>query len=682
MSNPHLYTADFPEQYRVKDVDLISLFHNKDWDALNGIVVCRDERGKVAAHFGQSTWHLMPYARAKNKNTFNFEGWDDSAELQAELKLLSYGWLFHKSVKGKASKFTSIEARISKTKVIYGYLKKTGATSLSQLSNENSFEAFKAFLIEQDYSQSSLEKFFATINQAIALEPWLQYSFGFKDTLKSKRLSEELSDKKDQQTLVIPDRLSDAIYGKAIELIEGALPYQSLIAETEARLQENYLEGKRILDAKIRSGARFACTNDEGVIIDNHKYSLATKDNQPLDAKTIIAPLSNKAQDIKLDNGSDFQRYLGQLITACYIACGSFSGMRDSELDKLTPDSYHKDSFNGRDFHMLQSNTFKLGEKRETWVAAPIVEKAIELVSTLTEAWRKQVEYPDSRYTNTLWCNNIRRSKPPVLITDWRLRLKRFCKQFSFVVTEVDYQESVESNPSAINKVKERVVVGLPWPLAPHQFRRSLAFYAIKHRLATKVALKQQFKHLYLSMTEWYTNGGQLASLRGLAVDKKVQQALDSINAEMTTSKLFRLWHSDEKLSGTHGKAIVKMRGDIPHIYSSWKTIYEAVKKGTLTLHGTAHSYCKNGYDCDMDGVVMPQFCVDCNGQGSIIDKDQALWWQKKHKSLVRYMELGDNISVTDKSHYITQIRAAENVMADFDMAFTPFEPELKVVEL
>lgn len=253
--------------------------------------------------------------------------------------------------------------------------------------------------------------------------------------------------------------------------------------------------------------------------------------------------------------------------------------MRDSELDKLTPNSYYKDNFNDHVFHMLQSNTFKLGEKRETWVAAPIAEKAIELVSTLTKAWRGQVEYPDPRYTNLLWCNQILRSRPPVLISTWNERLHRFCKQFGFLVTKEDYQECIESNPSSMNKIKESVVIGQPWPLATHQFRRSLAFYTIKHRLGTKVALKQQFKHLYLSMTEWYTNGGQLASIRELVIDKNIQQTLDIINSEMTTNKIFKQWHTDELLSGSYGKAIVKMRGDIPSIYSSWETIYEAVKK-------------------------------------------------------------------------------------------------------
>ncbi len=30
-----------------------------------------------------------------------------------------------------------------------------------------------------------------------------------------------------------------------------------------------------------------------------------------------------------------------------------------------------------------------------------------------------------------------------------------------------------------------------------------------------------------------------------------------------------------------------------------------------------------------MEGVVAPQFCVDCSAGGSIIDEQQAKWWQK-----------------------------------------------------
>ena len=490
-----------------------------------------------------------------------------------------------------------------------------------------------------------------------------------------------MNNREKQQTLVIPERLCHAIYGKAMDLVEEAFSHATLIADTECDLQDNYMKGRQILEDKVKAGGVFTFMNPDGSI-DNNKFAVAIKDAQPKPPNQLIMPLARKMPNISLKNGSDFQRYLGQLITASYIVCGGFSGMRESELDKLTPYSYYQDSLNGRVHHILQSHTFKLGEKRETWVTAAVSKTAIDLMSILTKRWRSEVQYPEKKYTNSIWVNQTLRSHTPKLIANWNERLQRFCKQFNFVVTEDDYQECVESNPRSQVKTAKLVVVGQAWPMSTHQFRRTLAFYCVKNRLSSMVALKQQFKHLYLAMTEWYTNGGQLASLRDLKADPRIQQTLDEINAETTANKIFKQWHSDETLSGSHGKAIMKMRGDVPTIYSSWDVIYKAVKDGKLTLHGSVHSYCKSGYDCDMDGVVAPQFCVDCSSGSSIIDEQQAKWWQKRHRSLSAYMATGDDITVTDRSHYVTQIRAAENVMRDFKMEFTPFEAELNITEV
>lgn len=683
MHNPNLYTPDYPKKYQLENINVIELFHKKSWDKLNEVIVCRDKSGNVTARFGDDEWKLNPYSRNyRGKSSFNFQEWNSNIELQIELKLLAYGWLFHKSRRGQAPKFSTVWSKFSRMRTIYKYLKDKKAISLSYLSRERTFEEFKEYLTTRDSSQRDLQNIFIAVNSAIILEHWLEYSFGFNSKLQVLSLSKSLSKKEPQQTLVIPERISNIIYGKAIELIQCAITYKESIAETERRLQHNYLIGKEITDKKIQNGARFSWTDIDGNITDSQKYANIIAYYQPLRTREIITPLSNQIKNIRLNSAIDFRTYMGQLITACFIVCGGFSGMRESELEKLTPNSYYMESIDGRDFHLLQSSTFKLGEKRETWITAPITKQAIELISTLTKTWRSQIEYPDCRYTNTLWCIQKARSLPPVLIKKWGLRLRIFCRQLNIFVTKEDYQECLESNPNSLSKIKQLVTIGQPWLLSPHQFRRSLAFYAIKYRLASKVALKQQFKHLFLAMTEWYTNGGQLASIRDLTIDKEIQQALDAINAETTANKIFRQWHSDDQLSGTMGKAIVQMRGNVPHIYSSWETIYTAVKKGTLTLHGTAHSYCKNGYDCDMEGVVMPQFCVDCKEQGSIIDKEQALWWKERHQSLISYIDQEKVISITEKSHFITQIRAAENVMSDFGMTFIPFEPELKVAEL
>ena len=681
MDTSKLYFPDFPQQHKVKDVDVVTLYHERRFEELDAVVICKDKDGNITATFGNNNWGCLPFSRKKDKNDLNTEEFKSVPALQRELKLLSVGWLFNKSPKQKkAIKFSSVLTRLNNIKVAYRFLIQNDYSSLSCLGLSRAWAEFEQFLQENNYAQGTIESTFVAINAAISDESWHRLKLGI-NPIKSNIEARRLSCYEAQQTLVIPESICDAIYGKAIELVNGAHPYRQLISDVEKSLQHNYVEGVRNLEEKIKQGSRYSFMVENGRI-DKQKYIAAAQEFQPHKVEDIIAPLAAKLPSIRLKNGMDYKRYWGQLTNACYIVCGGFSGMRDSEIDKLTPKSYYKDTFEGRDFHMLQSYTFKLGHKRETWVTASSSKTAIELMTTLTEEWRKEITYPDKKYKGSIWVNKTHRSTPPALITGWNKRLQRFCKQFNFIVTEEDFTECLESNPRSLNRVKKDVIVGSPWHMTTHQFRRTLAFYCIKNRLGTLIALKQQFKHLYLAMTEWYTNGGKLASLRDLKVNEQVQKALDEINAETTANKIFKQWHSDETLSGTHGKAIMKMRGDVPTIYSSWDVIYKAVKEGKLTLHGSMHSYCKSGYDCDMDGVVAPQFCVDCSSGSSIIDEQQAKWWQKKHRSLVAYMESGEDISVSEHSHYVTQVRAAENVMRDFNMSFTPFEPELKVTNL
>lgn len=681
MDTSQLYLPDFPQQHKVKDVDVVTLYHEGRFEELDAVIICKDKNGNVTATFGQSYWDCLPFSRKRSKNNLSTIEFEAFPHLQREMKLIAFGWLFNKNPKQrKALKFSGIQSNFSKLKTVYRFLAKNNHSSLKALGAPSVWLQFESFLQKEGYAQRTIENTLVAINSVIHNAFWHKLELGISP-IKAIEISKKISDKEQQQTLVIPERLCTAIYGKAIELVEEAYQYRQLIADTESALQANYFEGERTLNEKIAKGQTFTFINSDGSI-NQHKLSAVINEYKPLPSKDILTPLAKALPNIDLKNGKSFRRYLGQLITASYIVCGGFSGMRDSELEQLTPDSYYKDTFEGRDYHMLQSHTFKFGEKRETWVTALSSKVAIDLMSVLTERWRNQVSYPDEKYKNTLWVNQAARSKEPTVITHWNQRLKRFCKQFNFIITEKDYQESLESNPCSLLRVKESLVVGEPWPLATHQFRRTLAFYCIKNRFGTLVALKQQFKHLYLAMTAWYTNGGKLASLRDLKVDEQVQKTLNEINAQTTANKIFMQWHSDETLSGTHGKAIMKMRGDIPTIYSSWDAIYKAVKDGKLTLHGSMHSYCTSGYDCDMDGVVAPQFCVDCGSGSSIIDEQQAKWWQKRHRRLVAYMGSGEKISVSEHSHFVTQVRAAEKVMSDFDIPFTPFEPDLRVINL
>lgn len=79
---------------------------------------------------------------------------------------------------------------------------------------------------------------------------------------------------------------------KRLILSEEALPFRTLIAQTENALQDNYLEGKRTLDEKVTQGAMYTFLKTDGGI-DNHKYASALQENEA-SVLDIIAPLAEK----------------------------------------------------------------------------------------------------------------------------------------------------------------------------------------------------------------------------------------------------------------------------------------------------------------------------------------------------------------------------------------------------
>ncbi|MBF4427378.1 hypothetical protein EA860_25565, partial [Vibrio anguillarum] len=149
-----------------------------------------------------------------------------------ELKIFTVGWLFNASPKGKkALSFSGASSRLTDIKKVYSFLKEQNQTSLAALSSAPLRLKLDNFLQEQGYAQGTLEQTFVAINGAIGDAGWHNIPLDIKP-IKSNKEAQRLSDKDGQQTLVIPERLCHAIYGKAIALIEEALPHAQLLADT------------------------------------------------------------------------------------------------------------------------------------------------------------------------------------------------------------------------------------------------------------------------------------------------------------------------------------------------------------------------------------------------------------------------------------------------------------------
>lgn len=671
--------------------DIVALYQSNNSEMLSSIIVCRDECNNVTAYFGDLCWNIEPFIRTKNAThrKINFSSFRCYPKLLNEFRLICYGWLYtpnkHYST---PSKITTIVSRASGLKTSYQFLIENRLSSLAQLGNPDIWKQYLLFLESRNKSAGTLVHILCALQQAQLLFPWMKIeapTIAFSPTVLSKKLCRSGATER-EQTLVIPEKIADKILHNAVSLVETAWPYREALGKTEEYLQNNYDAGEKKVRKKMRAGKWQWLASQEGRPKFSHNIAKEIASHAPQRASDIIATqLSDYLHYSDGNDGRWWHAHRANLIASCFICCAAFSGMRESELFELTSKSYYQAEYNGKVFHFLRAKTHKMGERHTEWVVAPVVEKAIALASALTAHQRQYLHQQASttqehQWADCLWLSQGQRSTPPKRISSWGLRLSNFARNAGAIITREDYEECLRANPNSTNRIKQFVQAGRYWRLSPHQFRRTLAWFCIKNRLGHAVAIKQQFKHLYLQMSEWYCEGGLPSRIDSVESDAELQHMIDTIHNEQIASKYWSWFHGEAVLSGSHGKDIVKMRDNLPVLFSNWESVYKLVKEKKLTLHGTLHSYCKNGYDCDMGGVINPAFCVNCGSHGSIIDKEQASWWQNKHNALTSYLKANPTVSVAIYTHCLTQIRAAEQVMKDFSIPCERWVPSIDIM--
>lgn len=670
--------------------DVISLHSQQKQTMLDEVAICSDESGHVIAKFGDSSWDCSRLVTTKNSphRKIDFSEFQQYPTLLNELKLICYGWMFTRNLQYSApTKMSTIIGRISGLKMSYRFLAERSLNSIRALDTPAEWAKFLSFLEAQSKSAGTLTHILCAVQQARRLFPWMGYDnseMSFSPINLSKRLCRPEATER-EQTLAIPERIADTLLHHAVNLVEIAWPYRTRLGNTERLLQENYEAGEEAVNEKIRSGVWKWLNEEKGSAEFRHHFAKEAVYLAPNKASDIIKQQLSGYPDCPAGaNGIWWYQYRATLLSACFVCCAAFSGMRESELYELTPESYYSAIHNGRTFHFLKAKTHKMGEKHTEWVVAPIVQKVIELVAALTEHLRTQIlesatTAREIALGRSLWLSQGQRSTLPKRISCWTLRLANYSRLAGLYVTQEDYDDCLRANPNSRERIKNHVHTGKYWKLSPHQFRRTLAYFTIKNRLGNAIAIKQQFKHLYLQMSEWYCEGGIPSRLHDVEIDKDLQRMIDTAGDEQIAQKYWSWFKGSGVLSGSHGKDIMKMRNDLPLVYRDWDSLLKHIKEKRLTLHGTLHAYCKNGYDCDMGGVVNPAFCVDCGSHGSIIDEEQAIWWKNKHDSMTKYLTENQEVSVSVFTHCMTQIRAAEQVMTDFSVSFHRFQPEPRV---
>lgn len=220
---------------------------------------------------------------------------------------------------------------------------------------------------------------------------------------------------------------------------------------------------------------------------------------------------------------------LSEIQRSCALTIVALSGMRWGECRLLETDCGDIEESDGMRCHIIRGFTTKLngGQKAPArWVTSAEGHRAIAICSDIAKFILRVAGQTSDEYQGV--------QRIPLLISTAYLELAGKKKprskantvqpnQMAFVffpnlrkrillnIDNDDLEELEFIDPFRAWRAEARFKVGEPWPLTPHQLRRSLALYASRSGLVSMQSLRRQLQHLTEVMSRYYARGSSFA---------------------------------------------------------------------------------------------------------------------------------------------------------------------------
>jgi integrase len=371
--------------------------------------------------------------------------------------------------------------------------------------------------------------------------------------------------------------------------------------------------------------------------------------------------------------------------SACFVTCSAFTGMRISELQCITHDSYKEIEVEGITLPTLRSWTRKLEKisREDVWACSPICQKALSVLRELNSDHRSEKNnihisprFSFDRQAKT--GNNIKCSKKEVL-----LNTKGLSDLFKFYSNHINIQyipSTMNEAYSLLNPViserfeprKQREDETIYWHFSSHSLRRSFAHFVVGNGLVSLASLKQQFKHIHLSMTAIYASHSDVLTLLGIENQASIKRDIEQAEEVAHIKYLKDMVEHPEEQSGGFMKAF---EGD-PRVMTE-KEFESLAKKTKGANKTTGYGRCFAGVKCKLAHIFEPSNCVAEDCENLNINKEEAFRWQKRHRSLCSNIEKMKQLGLFNRNtlaRELTDIRAAEKVMFEHGIDFNRFE--------
>ena len=576
-------------------------------------VVSRTIDGEVKSRFKDDKWNFASQT-AGNKATISFTKIKNQ-ELKSDVKELSL-YLWH--LGGKA--FSTFRADVQQLLMISQLCERDGLSLQAALASPTAIDDYLVEL-EKHEDLSPVRLFSLLLNTVMLCRHRAGQGFRFQvnpelQARVDERRAELAKTHEAIQTPVIPKRIYSAFTELALNEVERLLTVVDSI-EAIYNVRSDFLTeflarnhpGKRweeLTEGQKTSARSVVSSNMQTQKYSNHWIRLSEVSGYEIENLHQLNSMVNTAQVL------------------CAGLIAQFTGMRVGEVRNTPLNGWEAKTIKGQPVCGINSYTSKLNGgvyKPEFWVTSGKLEPAFELAQHLAKLnyqyvqkialppkssdWNRYPLFPLADFSegvkNPIFnMKNVADSYLSRKLKEWAAHPNR---NGVFSIKKDDMRAVLALDPDADWEDRKKIAVGLVWPLAFHQFRRSLIVYASKAGVSLNV-LKGVAKHVNEAMTEYYGRGSiyvegldlkRSKTPEGLAqfVVEFAEEQIETEAAQIHTV-LQDVASEAQTFFGGAGGRIQKGvdSGEIDIRFQTIEATKEAVKRGDLAWRETELGAC------------------------------------------------------------------------------------------
>ncbi|AYJ77276.1 hypothetical protein [Aliarcobacter cryaerophilus] len=565
----------------------IFIFHGEVIKPDESFVISRDIKGNIISRYKDNIWDLSSYSSSiKSTSLFNFEHQYLSPDyIQEAKRILFIIMLYGRGRKGSFLSINTLYGYFSMLKKLSEFCYKKSISFNTLISNE---KLIYEVVIKKNITR--ITNLFSILLKVGSKRSGLDFKLDKKlknDILKIERIKRN----NEKQTAVIPTSI-----------------FNECLKQRWKRFNEVNSNSKLLFDFLYYYSLN---RNNINSWNDIEQYIYKNKKLKVL------------FEQFNLTSFNSITKFITNIQGTCKNLIHSYTGMRDNEVLSLKINCIEEiiDKDTGSITKLIGNTSKYAGTKKEVkWITTKEIISVIELLNKIAKLISIRYSFNDNDLSlfissQHLYDKNIQQKQKISFLQNKELPLD--LSRLRITVNDIEELKSIDYFRDW--EYEEEYKIGQIWHFKSHQYRRSLAVYAIKSGLVSLGALQVQLKHLFREMSLYYGNGASRAK-ELFKIDKDhIAHEINDFSAEIEAIELIRNEiFSDEELFGVAGKHIEKnikslIGNRVDYLIENRDKTIQMVKSGVISYKSTALGGCCSLDACNKRLIKSFVACIECD---------------------------------------------------------------------